>query len=102
MHVISRRAMRDAIARYPDAAGWLNNWWEDAGKARWRSLQDVRKNYPTADQVNRCLIFNVKGNRYRLICRVTYANQWQRGTILFKHCLTHADYDKQAWNKDCE
>jgi hypothetical protein len=41
------------------------------------------------------------GNDYRLICRMTYANDWTAGTLLVKHFLTHAQYDKRAWCKDC-
>lgn len=101
MHVIARKALIDAGARHSDAVDWLNRWWQDASHARWESLLEVRVNYPSADQVNHCLIFDVRGNRYRLICRVTYANPWQRGTLLIKHFLTHAEYDKDFWKKDC-
>jgi len=101
MHIIARKAIDHAILRHADAKNWLNAWWEDASHARWESLHDVRENYPAADQVNRCLIFDVRGNNYRLICRVTYANAWQRGTLLIKHFLTHAEYDSNSWRKDC-
>jgi mRNA interferase HigB len=101
MHIIARRAIIDAGQRHPYAASWLTRWWADAARARWENLGDVRQNYPSADEVNSCLIFNVRGNRYRLICRVTYSNEWQRGTLLVKHFLTHAEYDKNQWKKDC-
>jgi mRNA interferase HigB len=65
-------------------------------------LLAVRSVYPAADQVECCLVFDVKGNKHRLIWRVTYANQWQRGTLLVKHFLTHADYDKNDWKEDCK
>lgn len=52
-------------------------------------------------QVGSCLVFNVCGNNYRLICGVTYANAWARGTLYVKHFLTHADYDKGKWKADC-
>jgi mRNA-degrading endonuclease HigB of HigAB toxin-antitoxin module len=64
-------------------------------------LLDVRRAYPAADQVDCCLVFDARGNRYRLICRVTYANQWQRGTLLVKHFLSHAEYEGNRWRKDC-
>lgn len=101
MHVIARRAIADAIQRHPDAANWLNRWWQDANRARWENLNDVRVNYPSADQVKRCLIFDARGNHYRLICRVSYANEWQRGTLLIRHFLTHAEYDEGYWKRDC-
>ena len=93
MHIIARPAIYEAIRRHRDAANWLNHWWKVASAARWESLADVRVAYTATDQVDCCLVFNVRGNRYRLICRVTYANEWQRGTLLVKHFLTHAEYD---------
>ena len=101
MHILSRPAIKDAIRRHPDAAKWLNNWWRIASKARWENLAEVRAVYPATDQVGCCLAFNVKGNRYRFICRVTYATEWQRGTLLVKHFLTHAEYDEDRWKGDC-
>jgi len=102
MHIIARPAIANAIMKHPDAANWLNHWWRVAGTERWQSLVAVRVAYPSTDQVDCCLVFNVRGNTYRLICRVTYANPWQRGTLLVKHFLTHAEYDKERWKGDCE
>jgi len=102
MHIISRSAPRDAAQRHPDVAPWLNVWWQHASKARWENLHDVRADYPAVDQVGQCLAFNAKGTRYRLICRVAYANEWQRGSLFMKHCVTHAEYDRGRWRKECE
>ena len=101
MHIIARPAITRAMSRYPDAANWLNQWWRIAGTERWRSLSAVRVAYPATDQVDCCLVFDVRGNKYSLICRVTYANQLQRGTLLVKHFLTHAEYDREWWRGDC-
>jgi len=101
MHIIARPAIAAAKQRYPKAASWLDEWWAAASKASWTRLTDVRVLYPLADEVGQCLVFNACGNDYRLICRMTYANQWTDGTLLVKHFLTHADYDKNKWCKDC-
>jgi mRNA interferase HigB len=101
VHVISRPALLAAQRRHPDAAGWLDAWWTVASNADWEKLADVRRQYPAADQVDCCLIFDVRGNNYRLICRISYRNQWSRGTVLVKHFLTHAEYDRNSWRADC-
>jgi mRNA interferase HigB len=101
MHVISRPAIYDAIRCHPDAIGWLTQWWQLATKSRWRSLHDVRRVYPGADQVGRCLVFNACGNRYRLIVGVRYADDVQRGTLWVRCFLTHAEYDKGHWKREC-
>lgn len=101
MHVISRPKIRKAIQEFPDAEKWLAAWWARSTKIRWEKLGDVRSDYASVDQVARCLVFNVCGNKYRLIVKVSYANKWLQGTLFVKHFLTHADYDKNAWKKDC-
>jgi mRNA interferase HigB len=101
MHIIARPAIEKAKQRYPKAVAWLDAWWHVASRARWARLDDVRKDYRDADEVGRCLIFNACGNDCRLICRMTYVNPWSQGTLLVKHFLTHADYDKNRWCKDC-
>lgn len=102
MHVISRKRLKEAAQRHRDASNWLDGWWNVASKAHWENLHDVRRVYASADQVGCCLVFNACGNRYRLICRVSYANRWTRGTLLVKHFLTDAEYDKGGWQKDCQ
>ena len=101
MHVIARPAIHAAIRRHRDAEQWLTAWWGRANGVRWTSLEEVRVDYPSVDQVGCCLVFNVKGNTYRLICRVTYASRHTRGTLLVKAFLTHAEYDRGDWKKDC-
>ncbi len=101
MHVIARPAISKAQHDFPDALKWLDVWWMLASKVRWEKLEDVRVDYPSADQVERCLVFNVCGTKYRFIVKVSYANQWTNGTLFAKHFLTHAEYDKDRWKKDC-
>jgi mRNA interferase HigB len=101
MNVISRPAVNRAIQRHPDAASWLNAWWKVAKRELWTSLEHVREAYPQTDQVGSCLVFDVKGNRYRLVAGVRYATSGRRGTLFVKHFLTHAEYNAGDWKKDC-
>ncbi|HEX5103833.1 MAG TPA: type II toxin-antitoxin system HigB family toxin [Pirellulaceae bacterium] len=102
MHVIARATL-DAFGRKHRAAKeWLENWWQTAVRANWRNLDDVRRVYQSTDQVGGCLVFDCKGNNYRLIVRVSYANKYTRGTLFVKHLLTHAEYNKNRWKDCCE
>ena len=101
MNVISRPAIREAQRRHPDAADWLENWWQVAKTTQWESVGHVRATYASADQIGRCLVFNVHGNRYRLIVGVRYARGDRGGTLFIKHLLTHAEYNKGRWMGDC-
>ena len=89
----SHRGTRRALA------GPLDAWYRTAKTANWKSLQDVRRVYSHADGVSvgerTYTVFNVSGQRYRLIVEIFYKNQ----TILVRHVLTHAEYDKGDWKK---
>lgn len=102
MHVIARATLDAFGKNCADANEWLQNWWQVASRAKWKNLSDVRRNYGTADQFGGCLIFNCKGNEYRLIVRISYANKHTRGTLFVKHFLTHAEYNKDRWKECCE
>ncbi|MBI3693460.1 MAG: type II toxin-antitoxin system HigB family toxin [Acidobacteria bacterium] len=95
MNVISKRGLLKLAARHADALDPLIAWFHTARKAEWRGLNDVRKDLPSADQVGEVLVFNIKGNRYRLIARVNYRRQ----RIFVKELLTHAEYDREEWMK---
>ena len=102
MNIIATRTIRAYQDAYPDSATALDAWLEVAGKAHWESYNEVLETYASADQVGSCLVFNIRGNNYRLICGVAYANRWVKGTLFVKHFLTHAEYDKNTWKRDCE
>ena len=97
MRVISRKKLLEFVAKHPDAAEPLDNWYRRASKADWQSIADVRADYPHADAVGTCTVFNIGGNKYRLITWIRYEHR-----IVYIRCvLPHRDYDKGAWKHDC-
>jgi mRNA interferase HigB len=72
----------------------LDIWYRIACKASWKSLEEVRQVFPSADGVGKYTIFNIKGNSYRLITVIFYPT-----TLFIRDVLTHAEYDKGRWNK---
>lgn len=95
MNVISRRGLFEKAAKFADAKSALQVWFDTAVEAEWRSLEDVRTTFPSADMVGDLAIFNIRGNRYRLIVRMVF--RYQR--VYIKEFLTHAEYDKGGWKK---
>lgn len=98
MELVNETALDRAIRRHRETAGWLSLWAGVARAAKWRSLTDVRKIYPSSDGVRLAsdvvvTVFNVKGNSYRLLTVINYDAQ----RIYIIDVLTHADYDKQKW-----
>ena len=93
MRVISRKRLRDAQAIHADLLEPLNLWWKVAECADWKSLAHVRKTYRDTDAVGRYTVFNIKGNKYRLIVRMEY----EKHKIYVIAVLTHAQYDEGVW-----
>lgn len=98
--VISLKRLREFWEEHPDAETPLRDWYKVARQADWNSIQDVRETYPAADAVKAdsgtiMTIFNIGGNKFRLI-----TNVWYRGRqVYIKMVLTHAEYNKGKWKK---
>lgn len=95
VRVISRRAIRTFAERYPDARGPLLHWAEATESVDWRTPGDVRGTFNTADFVGDLTVFDVGGNKYRVIAFVHY----RRRVVYIKDVLTHREYDKGAWKR---
>lgn len=96
MNVISKRGLTDLLKGLAsDVVEESLAWFKAAQAAKWNSLQDVRATFPDADQVGSVLIFNIRGNRYRLIVFARFAKQ----KLYVKALLTHKEYDRKEWMK---
>jgi mRNA interferase HigB len=98
MRVISRPRLRKFWEAHPDAERPLKAWWKVALAADWADVQQVRAVYPHADAVKLdcdllVTVFNIGGNKYRLVTRVIY--EYRR--IYIKAVLTHREYDSEKW-----
>jgi mRNA interferase HigB len=96
MRIIGRKRLREFCDRHADLCDALDRWYEVASKAKWSHLAKVQLIYPTAEAVGNFTVFNIKGNKYRLIVDLVYVEQ----TIFIKYILTHAQYDKYNWKND--
>jgi mRNA interferase HigB len=100
MRVISLKLLRKFWQRHPDAEGPLRNWYKVACAATWRSLQDARADYPHADGVENeqgetLTVFNIGGNKFRLVARIRYDYQ----LVNVRFVLTHAEYSSGKWKE---
>lgn len=90
------RRLREFWETYPDAESALQSWYKLAVKAQWRTFAEVRRDFPSADQVKRLTVFNIAGNKYRLVARI----EFQQQRIYIRQVMTHAEYDKEKWKND--
>jgi mRNA interferase HigB len=96
VNVISQRGLKLLLrGKSEDVAKETMAWYRSARASRWLNLDDVRAQYPSADQVGRVLIFNVRNNRYRLIVRAEFDIQ----KLYVKALLTHKEYDRKEWKR---
>jgi mRNA interferase HigB len=93
MHIVSHKAIRLFSASHPGAARALEHWYRVARRAAWASFADVSKTFNTADLVAPCVVFDIGGNRYRLIAEINFS----RRILFIRHILTHEDYENGAW-----
>ena len=91
MRIIALRTLREFWNRRPDAEIPLRSWYALASRARWRSPADVKAAYRNASFVaNDRVVFNIKGNDYRLIVAVRYNRQ----LMFIRFIGSHRDYDR--------
>lgn len=91
MKVVAVSTLRSYWERHPDSEHPLKAWYDEAKAAAWRGPQDIKNTYASASFVgsNR-VVFNIKGNNYRLVVAVAYRFQ----AVYIKFIGTHAEYDK--------
>ncbi|EPQ7463856.1 type II toxin-antitoxin system HigB family toxin [Escherichia coli] len=90
MKIISVKTLRDFWAKNPDAEQPLKAWVDEVTKADWKNSAEIKEQYRTASILkNRRVVFNIKGNDYRLIVAIAY----QRGWMFVKFIGTHKEYD---------
>ncbi len=97
MHVISHRKLKEFYESpgREDSKVALEKWYDDTIQADWKNFSDLRRDFPSADYVgNQHYVFNIRGNKYRLIVVVKFTI----GRVFIRFVGTHIDYDEI---KDC-
>ena len=97
MRIISRKKLIEAAQQHADLDAPLDAWYKITKQASWESIVDVRRTFSSADAVENCTVFNIKGNGYRLIAWISYETQ----KVFIRQVLTHAEYTKEGWKNDC-
>ena len=89
--VISFAALRKFWSVYPETEASLKSWYEYIKEAEWETPVDVKKSFRNASILKKCrVVFNIKGNNYRLVVKINYEYQ----IMWIRFIGTHADYDK--------
>ncbi|MEW6469870.1 MAG: type II toxin-antitoxin system HigB family toxin [Bacteroidota bacterium] len=91
MRVIAKSTLRAFWTKHADCEQPLKSWYKEAAEANWKGPRDIKRDYPSASFLpdNR-VVFNIKGNHYRLVVRINY----DYGIVWIRFIGTHSQYDK--------
>jgi len=95
MHIITRKRLNEFAEKHPDATSALQPWYKRAKSKDFKSFVEVREISGSADQVGKLTVFNIGGNKARLIAAIHY----NRRTIFIRAVLTHKEYDEGTWKE---
>ena len=91
MKVFNTPQIEKAYKKYTDAIGPLQNWYQEVEEADWETPAKLKERYPNASIIRGDLVvFNIKGNRYRLVARINF----RRRLVFVKFFGTHREYDR--------
>ena len=89
--IFSKSTLGEFWGRFADSEQYLKTWHETVKKADWKSPADVKQTYSNASILkNNRIVFNIKGNSYRLIAKFNFEKQW----VFIRFIGTHQEYDK--------
>lgn len=89
--ILSKRTVKEFWKKFPDSKDYLETWFETAKGANWQNPSDIKEFYSTVSILKDSrVVFNIKGNHYRLVAKINYEKQW----LFIRFIGTHKDYDK--------
>ena len=91
MRIIAKKILRDFWETHHDSNQQLKSWYQETSKAKWATPKEIKMEYPSASFLaNNRVVFNIKGNHYRLIVKISYDYEM----VWIRFIGTHAGYDK--------
>ena len=95
MHIITRKRLNEFAAKYPETNNALAGRYRQMKQNNYASIEEIREVFPTADKVGKLTVFNIGGNKVRLIAAIHY----NRKKIYIRAVLTHSEYDAGTWRE---
>ncbi|MEO7298255.1 MAG: type II toxin-antitoxin system HigB family toxin [Verrucomicrobiota bacterium] len=95
MHIITRKRLNEFADKHSSAKSGLGHWYWSLKKNNFGNFAELRRAFPHADQVAGLTVFNIGGNKARLIVAIHY----NRRKVYIRAVLTHAEYDAGKWKE---
>jgi len=96
MHIITKKRLQEFWAKHPQSERPLRSWNLICSKTQFKSFAELRRTFGSVDKVGRFTVFDIGGNKWRLITSVHYAT----GKIYIRAVLTHEQYDQDKWKSE--
>ena len=93
MRIVSEKRIREFVEREPRSGEALWHWVDVIESAAWNNPGELKATFGSASFVGDLTVFNIGGNKYRLVSAIKY--RWQ--VVYIRHILTHAEYDEGKW-----
>jgi len=91
VRVIAKKTLREFWEKHSDCEQQLKAWYQETSKAEWASHNEIKSEFPSASIIgNDRVVFNIKGNKYRLIVKLNFDYQM----VWIRFIGTHAEYDR--------
>lgn len=95
MRIITRKRLLEFSKKHSDSEGPIDRWYRIVKQSNYNSFAELRKTFPKADQVGKFTVFDIGGNKYRLITYIVYSAK----RIYIRNILTRSEYDKGKWKE---
>jgi len=95
MHIITRKRLNEFAEKFPETKNALADWYQQMRQNNFASIAEIREVFPSADKAGKLTVFNIGGNKVRLIAAVHY----NRKKIYIRAVLTHKEYDAEKWKE---
>ena len=96
MHIISKKKLKEFWLRHPASEHPLEAWFKIVRLSHYHAWAELKAAFPAVDKVNDKIIFNIGGNKYRLIAVIHF----HRGKVYIRDVLTHEKYSEEKWKND--
>jgi mRNA interferase HigB len=95
MRIITRKRINEFAEKHPDDRSAIEHWYREMKRQNFTSFVELRKVFPSADRVGKLTVFNIGGNKARLIAAIHY----NRRRVYIRAVLTHQEYDEGKWKE---
>jgi mRNA interferase HigB len=95
MHITTRKRLIEFAKKHPDCSSALESWYRIVKRTDFNTFMELRQTFPSADKVDNLAVFNIGGNKARLIAAIHFNTH----RLYIRHGLTHEEYNRGSWRK---